>query len=119
MLSNPGADRTSTPRHGVLIFGWLGKFKQLGDKSKCPDQSDRTMKPREGEDVSVVVKSNRNHAEGPVKYSRSNQIVICVKITRRGVRSWRLCISSHGEEPEFVFKRFLVDADVSRLWTIF
>lgn len=45
------------------------------------------MKPREGEDTSVVVKSNRNHTEGLVKYSRGNHTVICVKITRRGVRS--------------------------------
>lgn len=77
-------------------MGWLGKFKQLGDKSKCPDQSDRTMKPGENEDMSVVVKSNRNHTDGPVKYNGGNLTVIRVKLTRRGVRSCDYVLALRG-----------------------
>lgn len=106
--------RTSAPR----VFGWLGKFKQHGDKPKRPDQSDRTMKPREGADMSIVVKSNRNHTEGPVKYSRGYQTVICVKITRRGVRSWDCLLALRGR-AWICFKRLLLGADIRGLGTIF
>lgn len=55
------------------------------------------MKPRESEDMSVVVKSNRNHTEGPVKYNRGNLTVIRVKITRRGVRSCDYVLALRGK----------------------
>lgn len=95
VLSSPGVGTELQPQGGVLIFGQLGKFKQHGNKSKCPGQSDRTMKRRVGEEMSMLVRPNSSHTEGPVYSGRGDQTVICVKITPEG--SGPEIISSQGK----------------------
>lgn len=98
VLSSPGAGLELQPQGGVLIFGQLGKFKQHGNKSKCP----RTMEAKVGQEMSAVKGPNRNHTESPGNYSREDQTVSGVNITWEGQ-----------------ILRLLVDADLRGLWTSF
>jgi hypothetical protein len=98
VLSSPGAGLELQPQGGVLIFDQLGKFKQHGNKSKCP----RTMEVKVGQEMSTVKRPNRNHTESSGNCSRDDQTVGCVNITWEGQ-----------------VRRLLVDADLKELWTSF